>query len=105
MIYEAATQIVEARGRSEADVEYYDIQDVSLSTALIVPEDDFGIETLFTLRPAALNATSRHQWLFEFTLTSVANEEGVDTFVEHCRGRVEVGFEQYGKWSTSPQES
>lgn len=97
LVLEAATQVVETEGRDASDVEYYDIRDVSLSTALIVPEDDFGIETLFTLRPASLNAISRHQWIFDFVLTTVSNDEGVDTFIEHCRGQVEIGFEKYGK--------
>lgn len=97
MVLEAATQVVETEGLDASNVEYYDIRNVSLSKALMVPEDDFGVETLFALRPASLNAVSRHQWLFEFVLTTVANDEGVDTFVEHCRGQVEIGFENYGK--------
>ncbi|KAI1406986.1 hypothetical protein F5Y13DRAFT_207084 [Hypoxylon sp. FL1857] len=95
MVLEAATQVVEVEGRKATDVEYYDIRDVNLSKALIVPETDRGIETLFTLRPATLNASSRHQWLFEFVLTSVSSEEGQDTFSEHCRGLVEVSFEHH----------
>lgn len=102
MVFEAATQIVETQGLEASTVECYDIRNVSLSRALMVPEDDFGIETLLTLRRTSLNATSRHQWLFDFVLTSVANEEGVDTFTEHCRGQVAIDFEEYGKhlpWS------
>jgi hypothetical protein len=97
MVFEAATQMVETAGLEAGTVESYDIRNVSLSRALMVPEDDFGIETLLTLRQTPLNATSRHQWLFDFVLTSVANEEGVDTFTEHCRGQVAIDFEQYGK--------
>ncbi|KAF3391196.1 Lovastatin diketide synthase mokB [Talaromyces pinophilus] len=92
---QAATQVVELVGRSSTEIQYYDIRDVSLSKALIIPEDDHGIETLFSLRPAFLNANSGHQWVFEFTLTSVSIEEGRDIFSEHCRGLVEVRFERY----------
>ncbi|KAF4624420.1 hypothetical protein G7Y89_g13751 [Cudoniella acicularis] len=95
MALEAATQFVETEGYKATDVEFYDVRDVSLSKALIVPEDDHGIETLFALRPASLNTVSRHQWLFEFVLTSVTTEEGQDVFSEHCRGLVEVSFEKY----------
>ncbi|KAH8198332.1 hypothetical protein TruAng_007487 [Truncatella angustata] len=95
MVLEASTQVVETEGLKASDVEYYDIRNVSLSKALIVPEDDFGIETLFSLRPTSLNAVSRHQWLFDFVLTTVSNNQGVDTFTEHCRGQVEIGFEKY----------
>ena len=92
MIIEAATQIVETEGLQACDVEYYDVRNVSLSKALIVPEDDFGIETLFTMRPATLNATARYRWLFDFSLTSVSADGGNHTFSDHCRGQVEIGF-------------
>ncbi|KAL9085918.1 MAG: hypothetical protein Q9165_007401 [Trypethelium subeluteriae] len=101
MTVEAATQVVEMKGYSATDVEYYDIRDVSLSKALIVPEDDRGIETLFTLRPASLNTVFRHQWIFEFVLTSVSTEEGQDTFSEHCRGLIEISFEQHEEFPES----
>ncbi|KAI1302455.1 hypothetical protein F5Y03DRAFT_407817 [Xylaria venustula] len=94
MVLEAATQVVEIEGLNASDIEYFDIRKVSLSKALIIPEDDFGIETLFTLRPASLNTTSRHKWLFDFVLTSVPSDDGVDIFTEHCRGQVEIGFEE-----------
>ncbi|KAJ4413900.1 Type I Iterative PKS [Gnomoniopsis sp. IMI 355080] len=95
IVLEAATQVVETQGLQSGAVECYDIRNVSLSKALMVPEDDFGIETLLTLRRTSLNATSRHQWLFDFVLTSVASEEGVDTFTEHCCGQVAVEFDKY----------
>ncbi|KAI1356404.1 hypothetical protein F5Y01DRAFT_309815 [Xylaria sp. FL0043] len=94
MVLEAATQVAETEGLSASDIEYFDIRNVSLSKALIVPEDDFGIETLFTLRPASLNTISRHKWLFDFVLTTVSSDDGVDIFTEHCRGQVEVGYEE-----------
>ncbi|KAF2181508.1 hypothetical protein K469DRAFT_589235 [Zopfia rhizophila CBS 207.26] len=95
MVLEAAIQVVENEGYKASDVECIEVKDVSLSKALIVPEDDHGIETLFSLRPASLNSVSRHQWLFEFILTSVSTEDGQDTFSEHCRGLVEVNFDKH----------
>ncbi|KAI4212601.1 MAG: hypothetical protein LQ351_004673 [Letrouitia transgressa] len=93
---EAATQVIETEDHHLSEIESYEVRDVSLSKALIIPEDDIGIETLFTLRPAALNAVSRHQWVFEFLLTSVSTtEEGHDTFTEHCRGFIEVELERH----------
>jgi hypothetical protein len=100
MVLEAATQVVETEGFHTSDIEYYDIRNVSLSKALIVPEDDFGIESLFALRPASLNTVSRHKWLFDFVLTTISSDGGVDVFTEHCRGQVEVGFEELGKLCT-----
>ncbi|ORY63304.1 uncharacterized protein BCR38DRAFT_475285 [Pseudomassariella vexata] len=95
MVVEAATQVVEVEGLQASSIEFYDIRNVSLFRALMIPEDDMGIETLFTFRPSSLNSVSSHQWVFDFVLTSVANEEGQDTFVEHCRGQVEVSFDKY----------
>ena len=54
MALEAATDCHRA-----SDIECYEVRDISLSKALIVP-DDHGIETLFTLRPASLNSVSCH---------------------------------------------
>ncbi|POS74346.1 polyketide synthase-5 [Diaporthe helianthi] len=98
MVLEAATQLVELEGLEAGSIECYDIQNVSLSRALMIPEDDFGVETLLTLRPASINATSRHKWLFDFVLTSVATENDVDSFTENCRGQVQVDLEQYGTY-------
>lgn len=55
MALEAATD-----GHRASDIECYEVRDISLSKALIVPEYDYGIETLFTLRPASLNSVSCH---------------------------------------------
>ncbi|KAI1339726.1 hypothetical protein F5Y15DRAFT_423599 [Xylariaceae sp. FL0016] len=95
MVLEAATQVVEVEGLAATDIAHYDIRNVSLSKALIVPEDDFGIETLFTLRPASLNVVTCHKWLFDFLLTTASVEDGVHIFSDHCRGQVEVCFEEY----------
>ncbi|KAI1264396.1 hypothetical protein F5Y18DRAFT_390351 [Xylariaceae sp. FL1019] len=94
MAIEAATQVVEVEGLEVLSIEYFNIQKVNFAKALIIPEGDFGIETLFTLRPASLNSVARHKWLFDFMLTSVAKDHGKDVFIEHCRGQIEVGFEQ-----------
>lgn len=93
---EAATQAVELNDRIASDIQTYEFRDVSLQNALIVPEDDRGIEVLFTLRPASLNNTTRHESRFEFALTSVVSENGKDSFVEHCRGAIHVSFEHDG---------
>jgi hypothetical protein len=99
MVLEAAAQIAETDDLKLSDVEYFDIKNVSLSTALIVPEEDRGIETLFAMRPVQLNNVSRYQWLYEFVLTSVSSEDGQDVFSEHCRGQVEISFAPHGKMS------
>lgn len=70
----------------------YELLDVALHKALIVPEDDRGIEVLFTLQREKLNNTSDYESQFSFILTSVNPLNGEDTFVEHCRGTIKVTF-------------
>ena len=93
MALEAATQAIEVGGKEEKDIQNYHIRDVNLQNALIVPQDDHGIEILFTMHPTSLNNTTRHDSRFEFLLTSVINEDGEDSFIEHCRGIIDVVFE------------
>ncbi|KAF5869444.1 putative polyketide synthase protein [Botrytis fragariae] len=92
MAIEAATQAVEVNGGFEEEISSYEIQDVSLQKALMIPEEDGGIEILFTLRKASLNTNSDYESRFEFLLTSVDSVNGEDNFVEHCRGTVHVNF-------------
>lgn len=99
MAIEAATQAVEVNGGFEEEISSYEIQDVSLQKALVIPEEDGGIEILFTLRKASLNTNSDYESRFEFLLTSVDSVNGEDNFVENCRGTVHVNFKPDGKSS------
>ncbi|KAI4256798.1 MAG: hypothetical protein LQ352_001923 [Teloschistes flavicans] len=91
---EAATQAIELESRSLEDIQTFNFTDVSLQNALIVPEDDLGVETLFSMRPASLNNTTRHETRFDFILTSVTSKDNQDKFVDHCRGTVNVVLAQ-----------
>jgi hypothetical protein len=93
MALEAATQCIEIDGKAPETIDSFEFRDVTLQNALLIPEDDAGIEILFTLRPAALNSTLRYESRYDFRLTSVANESGKDVFVEHCKGSVDVSFD------------
>ncbi|KAH6891500.1 thiolase-like protein [Thelonectria olida] len=96
MALEAAAQMAEGTGHAETSIESYDILDVSLQKALIIPgNDNESIETLFTLRKAPLNNNDDYDSQFQFFLTSVAAGAGQDEedgFVEHCRGTIQVNF-------------
>lgn len=99
MAMEAVTQAVEVEDRKAEEIESYEFRDVSLKKALIVPDDDHGVEVLFTLRTMPLNSTTNHENVFEFVLTSVVNENKKDGFIEHCRGKITVSFESHGESS------
>ena len=96
---EAATQAIEVEGRCASDIQSYEFRDISLQNALIVPEDDLGVETLFSMRLAAINNVTRHETQFEFLLTSVVTENENDKFVDHCRGTINVDLEPHSKLS------
>ena len=96
MALEAATQTIELEGTNATRIERFELRDVHLAIPLIVPEDDDGIETLFTMRPVSLNACTHYESRFEFTLTSVLNEDGKDDFIQHCRGVIDVKIKSSG---------
>ena len=98
---EAATQAIEVEGGRASDIHCCEFQDVSLQNALIVPEDDLGVEILFSMRLANLNNATRHKARFEFLLTSVVTENEEDKFVDHCRGTINVVLEPHSKLSPS----
>ena len=98
---EAATQAIEVEGGHASDIQSYEFRDVSLQNALIVPEDDLGVETLFSMRFATLNSVTRHDARFEFLLTSVVTENEEDKFVDHCRGTINVVLDSHSKLSPS----
>lgn len=102
MAIEAATQVVEVYGSLENAIQSYELRDVSLQKALVVPEEDRGIEILFTLRKATLNTNSDYESRFIFVLTSVNNLNGEDSFVEHCRGTIDVNFMPDGRTFPDP---
>ena len=54
---EAITQIWELDGHEEQVPQVIELQNVTLITALIVPEDEHNIETLFTLYPVRVGSS------------------------------------------------
>ncbi|KAL4941793.1 hypothetical protein BDV06DRAFT_222783 [Aspergillus oleicola] len=90
---EAVTQAVELDGFKEGEIGSYEFHNISLHTALVIPEDDRGVEILLTMRLAPLNNAQRFETRYEFGLSSVIEEGEGYKFVEHCRGTVEVSFD------------
>ena len=92
---EAALQAAEVHAIDISLIQSFEFQDVLLSAALLIPDDDRGLELLTSLRPEPGNATSNGaQW--SFTVTSVMNADGDDVFTEHCHGKVAYSFESQG---------
>ncbi|KAG9652790.1 putative polyketide synthase, partial [Aureobasidium melanogenum] len=68
----------------------FELRDISIGKALVVPETNEGVETMLTMR--ALNTSSRDSsdlWQ-EFRVFSHGSSEG---WTEHCRGRIAYRLE------------
>ncbi|MCJ1392471.1 hypothetical protein MMC18_005338 [Xylographa bjoerkii] len=89
ILYPAAGMIamaVEAAKQSaqvDTEVDSYEFRDVIISKAMIVPQDDEGIETMIQLRPWKLGSQAPTSVWQEFIIFSLAS--GVD-WQEHCSG-------------------
>lgn len=99
MALEAATQVIEVSGHSFTDIKSLEVQNMTLSRALLL-NDEESIETLFSVSSMVLNESEICQSRFSFKLVSVQDEEGTSSFVEHCRGSIEVGFDDLSKGSS-----
>lgn len=95
MAVEAALQAAEVHAVDISSIQRFEFQDVLLSAALLVPDDDHGLELLTSLKPELESTTSNGaQW--SFTVTSVLNANGDDVFTEHCHGKVAYSLESQG---------
>lgn len=104
MAIEAIAQISELKNIDMVRITSFDLQDVHLDAALLVPESG-GVEVLFSLRPAKRNSKTYYETLYDITVTSVINTKGSDTFTEHCHGQVGLEVETTGMsltWQRMP---
>jgi acyl transferase domain-containing protein len=83
---EAAKQTADAEG-SGHDVLGFELRELSVSEALIIPSNDAGVEVYINLRPRKFGMGSGAGPWFEFTYYSC--QKG-DVFVEHAAGLVQI---------------
>lgn len=72
MAIEAITQINEDSA-APVEVTGYTLRDVSIKAALVIPEDDDGIETLFTLQPSVYTDAAGLTW-WDFNVSSCSQD-------------------------------
>ena len=97
MAMEAITQLSEITKSPE--VTAYTLRDVSIKTALVVPDDDDGIETVLSLRTAEINSkvspdSVMGKW-FDFNVYSYSRED--DTWKDHIAGTIGVNMRSKGR--------
>ena len=82
MAIEAIDQITEA---FEVQISGYELRDIDIKTALVIPETSEGVEVQLSLRPCSDKMLEK-DWN-EFLICSTA---GKGSWVEHCKGLVRV---------------
>ncbi|KAI8630503.1 hypothetical protein F5Y19DRAFT_427873 [Xylariaceae sp. FL1651] len=94
MAIEAALRTYEEAAEVHQRPAGYAFRNVSIKTALRLPEDDHGIETLFTmeLNDSVSNSNAMSSWT-SFSICSVgqASVDSIDsTWTEHCTGMIKI---------------
>ncbi|KAK8112196.1 uncharacterized protein PG998_008653 [Apiospora kogelbergensis] len=88
---EAALQAAEIHTVDTSLIRSFEFRDVLLPAALIVPDDNQGVELITSLHPEK-GFAGRSQVPWRFSVTSVMRTGEDDVFTEHCHGRVSYSF-------------
>lgn len=95
MAMEAITQINEISS-SPVPIESYVLRDVSIKTALVTPDDDDGIEVIFTMRPSIHSENyAKTQW-WEFGCSSISMD---GQRKDHISGSIGINARDRGQKS------
>lgn len=92
MAIEAITQMNEDSA-NPVDIQGYTLRDVSIKAALVTPDDNDGIETLFSLRPSVYNDTNGTFW-WDFNVSS-CSEDG--HWNDHMTGSIGINARTRGQ--------
>ncbi|PNS14519.1 2-alkenal reductase (NADP(+)-dependent) [Sphaceloma murrayae] len=69
-------------------IKSFDLRDVIINRALIIPADDPGVEVFTRLRPQRHGIKGTTKW-YDFNFTSLEGSTGIDRkYAEHCSGQV-----------------
>lgn len=98
---EAALQAAEIHTVDTSLIRSFEFRDVLLPAALIVPDDDQGVELITSLHPEK-GFAGRSQVPWRFSVTSVMRTGEDDVFTEHCHGRVSYSFTSSGQFAPHP---
>jgi len=82
MAIEAATQVHQAADSSQL-ITGFRLRDISIKTALVIPEDDDGVEVLLNLRKVGVDGGN--EW-YGFSVKSISN----GAWTEHSSGVIAV---------------
>ena len=68
-----------------------ELRNVEIKAALSIPDDEIGVEIIFTMHAVALTTSKPSTRWFDFSITSAAPDS--DHWTEHCSGVVGTGEE------------
>ena len=85
MAMEAAQQIAD----DSMLVEGFELRDILVGKALIVPSDEQGIEVVLHVRPHRIGTRAETASWYEFTIHS---HPDVETWLEHCSGLFSISY-------------
>lgn len=96
MAIEAITQINESSSPCPVEISGYVLRNVSIKKALVIPDNDAGIEVICNMRSSIFNETdAEHAW-WDFNISSVSgNGHGND----HVIGSIAINVRQRGQIS------
>jgi acyl transferase domain-containing protein/NADPH:quinone reductase-like Zn-dependent oxidoreductase len=92
MAMEAITQMNEVSA-NPVEIKGYTLRDVSIKSALVTPDDDDGIETLFSLRPSVYSDAGGVPW-WDFNVSS-CSQEGL--WANHMTGTIGINARTRGQ--------
>ncbi|KAK3079799.1 hypothetical protein LTS18_003883, partial [Coniosporium uncinatum] len=84
----AAIEAVKQLEREDAVITGYRLREVSIKTALQIPEGESGIETMLSLTHVAESSLANSGTWWEFKMQSY--NPNTDEWTEHCRGQISV---------------
>ncbi|KMU81132.1 lovastatin nonaketide synthase [Coccidioides immitis RMSCC 3703] len=93
MAMEAVTQVNET-STAPTKIDGYTLRDISIKTALIVPEDDDGIETIFTMHPSIHGEGGSQNVWWDFNIYSIS-QGGIQK--AHMTGMIGVNIRPRGE--------
>ncbi|XXG97578.1 short-chain alcohol dehydrogenase [Hypoxylon texense] len=93
MAVEAVTQLNELSDKP-VEIDSYVLRDVSIKKALVTPDDDDGIEVLFTIRPSVFGEAEAKTTWWDFSVSSIDSD---NVKKEHMAGSVSINTHPRGK--------
>jgi SAM-dependent methyltransferase len=94
-----AVEIAKQVADDDKQIKGYELRDIKISKAIMIPQDEDGTETTIQMRPWKLGSRAPTSTWQEFVICSKRNGQGWE---ENCSGLIQTHYEQQ---SQTPNES